>query len=388
MRNFKQNIIYTFTVLSAVTTSCQDDFLGRDPLAQLSPSSSFNSPTQLELYTHSFYGDVLPGATTIYMENQGVDDIITSELQPEVMGNRVLPVSGGGWSWTDLRNINFFLQNYRAGGLSDEATAPYVGVARFFRAYFYFEKVKRFGDVPWYSEAIAANDSTQLLKPRDSRMLVVDSILADLDYAIANLPANKSVDQITRWTALALKSRVCLYEGTWRKYHADDVFGKDTQGQALTGWQELLQTCINASEELMENGPYSIYLSSPGSAYHELFASPEPLSTEVILARTFSADLSLKHRINFYTVSTSNWKPGLEKKLVNSYLMADGSRFTDQPGYETMILPEEMLNRDPRLSQTIRGPGYTRIGSSLPVAPNLGASVTGYQLTKFVSSPA
>src|SRR3546814_2955362 len=53
-----------------------------------------------------------------------------------------------------------------------------------------------------------------------------------------------------------------------------------------------------------------------------------------------------------------------------------------------MILPEEMLNRDPRLSQTIRGPGYTRIGSSLPVAPNLGASVTGYQLTKFVSSPA
>src|SRR3546814_5801000 len=108
-----------------------------------------------------------------------------------------------------------------------------------------------------------------------------------------------------------------------------------------------------------------------------LFASPEPLSTAVILARTFSADLSLKHRINFYTVSTSNWKPGLEKKLVNSYLMADGSRFTDQPGYETMILPEEMLNRDPRLSQTIRGPGYTRIASSLPGATNLGASVTG-----------
>src|SRR3546814_6635866 len=114
-------------------------------------------------------------------------------------------------------------------------------------------------------------------------MLVVDSILADLDYAIANLPANKSVDQITRWTALALKSRVCLYEGTWRKYHADDVFGKDTQGQALTGWQELLQTCINDSEELMENGPYSIYLSSPDSAYHDLFASPETLSPDVIL---------------------------------------------------------------------------------------------------------
>lgn len=372
----------------AMVSACGKDFLNREPLSQLSPSSSFNSQTQLELYTNSFYNDVLPGAATLYMENAGVDDIITSELQPEVTGNRTIPVSGGGWDWDALRNINFFLQNYHKGHLSDEVTAPYAGVAKFFRAYFYFEKVKHFGDIPWYSTAIEANDSAMLYKERDSRTLVIDSVIADLDYAIAHLPQNTSVDHVTKWTALALKSRVCLYEGTWRKYHAGDVFGKDSYGNPLTGWQDLLQQCVTASEALMESAKYSIYTSTPGKAYLELFSSPTPLSGEVILARTFSADLGLRHSLNFYTVSTSNWKPGLEKKLVNSYLMKDGSRFTDMAGYQTMQFGQETQNRDPRLSQTIRTPGYTRIGSPTPVAPNLGASLTGYQLIKFVSDPS
>lgn len=372
----------------AMVSACGKDFLNREPLSQLSPSSSFNSQTQLELYTNSFYNDVLPGAATIYMENAGVDDIITSELQPEVTGNRTIPVSGGGWDWDALRNINFFLQNYHKGHLSDEVTASYVGVARFFRAYFYFEKVKRFGDVPWYSSAIEANDSAMLYKKRDSRTLIIDSVIADLDYAIAHLPQNTSVDQVTKWTALALKSRVCLYEGTWRKYHANDIFGKDSYGNLLAGWQDLLQQCITASEALMKSGKYSIYTSTPDKAYLELFSSPTPISTEIILARTFSADLGLRHSLNFYTVSTSNWKPGLEKKLVNSYLMKDGSRFTDKAGYQTMQFSQETQNRDPRLSQTIRTPGYTRIGTTAPVAPNLGASLTGYQLIKFVADPS
>lgn len=375
-------------IVVAMVSSCGKNFLNREPLSQLSPSSSFNSQTQLQLYTNSFYNDVLPGAATIYMENAGVDDIITSELQPEVTGNRTIPVSDGGWDWDALRNINFFLQNYHKGHLSDEVTAPYAGVARFFSAYFYFEKVKRFGDVPWYSSAIEANDSVMLNKKRDSRSLVIDSVIADLDYAIAHLPQNTSVDQVTKWTALALKSRICLYEGTWRKYHANDIFGKDSYGNPLTGWQDLLKQCITASEALMESGKYAIYTSTPDKAYVELFSSPTPISGEIILARTFSSDLGLRHSLNFYTVSTSNWKPGLEKKLVNSYLMKDGSRFTDKADYQTMQFGQETQNRDPRLSQTIRTPGYTRIGSTAPVAPNLGASLTGYQLIKFVADPS
>lgn len=63
--------------------------------------------------------------------------------------------------------------------------------------------------------------------------------------------------------------------------------------------------------------------------------------------------------------------------------MADGSRFTDKAGYETMTFDQECQNRDPRLAQTIRTPGYTRIGSTKKEAPNLAYTMTGYHLVKY-----
>ena len=86
-------------------------------------------------------------------------------------------------------------------------------------------------------------------------------------------------------------------------------------------------------------------------------------------------------------MTASYGRPGLEKRLVNSYLMKDGSRFTDIAGYDRMEFHDEMQDRDPRLSQTIRTPGYTRIGSSVRLVPEFGSTVTGYQMIKFVASP-
>src|SRR5690348_564820 len=374
-----------FSGFILLLNSCSKDFLDREPLSQLSPGSSFNSASQLQLYTNSFYNDIIPDAVSLY--NEQVDNIVVTSLSNELTGARTVPVSGGGWSWGALRNINFFLQNYTKGHLPENVSAPYVGVAKFFRAYFYFNMVQSFGDVPWYSGAIDANDSTLLQKPRDSRMLVIDSVVADLDYAIANLPTKTSVDQVTKWTALALKSRVCLYEGTWRKYHADDLFGKDSYGKPLTGADELLQQAAAAADSLMSSGKYTIYTSTPATAYQELFTAPNPIGSEIILARTFSTTLQVFHTVNYYTVSPSYGKPGLEKKLVNSYLMKDGSRFTDIPGHESMQFYEEVQDRDPRLSETVRTPGYMRMGTNVEVAPSFGATVTGYQLTKFVTTP-
>lgn len=85
-------------------------------------------------------------------------------------------------------------------------------------------------------------------------------------------------------------------------------------------------------------------------------------------------------------MSPSFGKPGLEKKLVNSYLMKDGSRFTDKPGYNTYGFFDETKDRDPRLAQTIRTPGYKRVDGTTVLAPSYSGTVTGYQLTKFVTS--
>ena len=286
-------------------------FLDREPLAEISPSNFFRTEKDLQLYTNSFYS-VIPSAEGIY--NEDIDNIVKTTLPDIVTGKRVVPTSGGGWDWGELRKINYFLQNYKSQGISDQVANRYVGIAKFFRAMFYFEKVQRFGDVPWYSKVIETSDEEYLTKPRDPRTLVMDSVLADINDAVAKLGTTKSVEEVTKWTALALKSRICLFEGTFRKYHPEF---------SLPDADKFLQEAVSASEDLMKNGGYKIYKSTPDKAYLELFASYKAITDEVIMTRRFSNDQQLWHNVNYYTITASYGRPGLEKKLVNSYLMKD-----------------------------------------------------------------
>jgi hypothetical protein len=365
-----KKLIYIM-LLTAGLSSCDLDQL---PKEAISPETFFNTENDLLLYTNSFY-NALPSAEDVY--NEDVDNVVKNSLRDELQGTRIVPTSGGGWTWTNLRNINYFLAN--SNKCTDKkAVAKYNGVARFFRAYFYFGMVKRFGDVPWYSSTIEVADEDLLTKARDPRTLVMDSVMADIDFAIANLEGTRQVNTITKWTALALKSRMALYEGTFRKYHTE--FN-------LPDADKFLDECIEASEDLMKNSGYGIYKDTPATAYLKLFSADNSIAEEIILGRDFSDQLQVYHNLNYYTMTASYGKPGLEKKLVNSYLMADGTRFTDMKGYETMQFYDEVQKRDPRLAQSIRTPGYTRIGESTPLVPEFGATVTGYQLIKFVSEP-
>ena len=62
------------------------------------------------------------------------------------------------------------------------------------------------------------------------------------------------------------------------------------------------------------------------------------------------------HEITWkFNSATFGARWGLNKQFVNTYLNVDGSRFTDQAGYDELLFVDEMKNRDPRLSQTVRG---------------------------------
>lgn len=138
----------------------------------------------------------------------------------------------------------------------------------------------------------------------------------------------------------------------------------------------------------MNTSGYGVYSADgPDKSYLNLFAAENAIGDEIILARDYNAALGVIHDGNYYTLTQSYGRPGLSKKIVNTYLMKDGSRFTDKPGYETMTFVEECKDRDPRLAQSIRTPGYTRIGSVDPVAPDFTYTVTGYHPVKFVTEP-
>ena len=362
---------------SILTVSCNDSFLDRYPIAEISPENSFKTADDLRLYTNGFY-EQLPSIRSIIDADLKTDNVLYSSIPDEQRSHeRILPseTGSGGWDWEDLREINLFFDNYQR--CTDEAGRDkYEGVARFFRAWFYFDKVKRFGDVPWYETVIQTGDIDLLYKARDSREFVVSKIIQDLEIAVDKLGDERASDQVTRWTALALLSRVCLYEGTFRKYHTElGIQGSDT----------LLQKAYEAAGRVMDESGYTLYSTgNPDTDYRDLFASTLK-EDEVILGRRYSLTLNQMHNVNYYLTSRTQRDIGLTKDLVDSYLQLNGMPFTSKTGYATMEFYDEMQSRDRRLAQTIRSLGYQRIGGTATLLPDFAATMTGYQLCKFLS---
>ena len=354
-------------VASLFAVSCDLDKL---PLANLSPDSFFSTRNELDAFANNFYTN-FPGSSVFEEES---DLIIKNSRSDWMRDGRSVPGSGGGWTWTALRDFNTLIE--MSSNCTDENVRDeYIGVARFFRAWFYFEKVKRFGDVPWYDRQLGSSDK-DLYKPRDSRELVMSHVVEDLDFAIAHLPVKHSVYKVTKWTALALKSRACLFEGTFRKYHGFKLDGHTAE------WY--LEQAAAAGEEFISTSGYSVYAGGGvENSYRDLFASEDAIGTEIILARDYDKNLSIKHNGTYYTLRNYG-NPGMTRKMFCSYLMKDGSRFTDKDGWKIMSFVDEVKNRDPRLSQSIRTPGYKRIGSDKVEAPDFGHTETGYMITKYM----
>ena len=366
-----KHIYYLFIVAGVVfsTAGCKKDFLDRSPKDQVDAGFFFNSAKDLEVATNDFYS-MLP-TKDVYADDAASDNMVQLIAHDRVRGSRIVPTKrgSGGWSWGNLRGINFFLQHYHK--VKDEAAkAHYSGIAKFFRAYFYFDKVQRFGDVPWYNTVIEANDEELLLKGRDSRKLVMDSVLADINYAIANIPAEKKLNRVTKYTALLLKARICLYEGTFRKYHN---LGEE---------EKFLDEAASAAKELMESGAYTLYTAGgKDKAYRDLFGRNNQDNIETILAADFEQGIE-SHNLGYLFTSPTQGSYGIVKDLINSYLMKDGTRFTDKSDYKTMEFYPEMQNRDPRLTQTTAGPDFIVAGQTRPEPVTLNIATTGYRIIK------
>lgn len=372
MKRIFIKILSIFTLALVLSVISCNDALDVAPKDRMVPENFFRNENELQMFSNKFYTQ-LPDDGAIIRE--GVDHIAKNDMGDELKGTRIIPGSGSGWTWTQLRDINTLLE-YSVNCPDREVRNKYNAVARFFRAYFYFEKVKRFGNVPWYDRQLDSNDP-ELKKPQDSREFIMAKIVEDLDFAIQYLPANRELYKVTKWTALALKSRACLFEGTFRKYHGLTIDG--------VGYEYYLEEAVKASEDFINQSGYGLYRGgTTATVYRDLFATLDARGEEIILARDYNKSLGRAHNANFYTLGVTYGRPGLTKRMVNSYLMADGSRFTDQAGYETFSFFEETQNRDPRLSQTIRTPGYRRIGGTAELVPDLLTSVTGYHPIKFV----
>ena len=370
----KLNYLWLLPLIFTVA-ACQK--LDQTPQSTASKSSVFGSENGLQLYANSFY-TILPMGST---REDAMSDYLAVKAVPTFIQENAFAASlSTGWTWGELRNINYFIENNNDPKISADTRKHFMGLARFFRAYFYFEKVKRFGDVPWIGKPLEVTDPA-LYNARDPRTLVMDSVLADLDYACANLKASPDASRstVTRDVAFALKSRICLFEGTFRKYHTQ----LDLQGTAAA-W---LNNAAAASKVIMDKGTYSINTSGGvGNSYRLVFTNPTPIVNEVMFASISDLTLNVLNDANWWwTSGTYGAKASFTRTFINTYLNLDGTPFTNNPNYTTTLFKDEVKNRDQRLKQTIRSGNYKRINGGVQVAapPVFSYTFTGYQPIKW-----
>ncbi|SFT96174.1 Starch-binding associating with outer membrane [Algoriphagus locisalis] len=366
------NYIIPFLLLAAATSCNLDEY----PVDTASNQAIFGSATGLELYSNSFY-NILPGTDVGVFQGDDASDLVARNgVDTYLSVNALSAATSSGWSWGALRNINYFIENAQNSTVAEKNN--YIGVARFFRALFYFDKVTRFGDVPWIDKTIEITDSLTLYGPRDDRFMVMDKVLEDLDFAIENitLTSDASSTRITKNVARAYKTRIALFEASFRKYHVE--YGM--QGTANEWFQEVVTTANEITG-------FSLHQAAQmDRSYRELFITKSPFADETILAVALDASLQVFSSANRRFISpTYGNRPSLTRNFVNTYLNLDGTSFTDNPDYKTTPFVEEVKNRDLRLKQTVRLGDYHRTENGVPVVapPNFNQTFTGYQPIKW-----
>lgn len=405
----KTTIFHTIAISTLlICVSCNDSFLDRKPTNDLNDNSYWNTEEDLKVYNNGIYNEACNETYYSFMVghtsgawNSSYMDYFWKDVQSDnyvsksnsnhisytkiAAGKETVPnnPTSGGWYWTLLRRINTFLANYNNTQISEDIKNKYAGEAYFFRAWFYLDKVQMYGDVPLITTPLETN-SEDLYGSRTPRKKVMQNVLADIDKACNYLPTSWGTSnemRITKGAALALKSRICLYEGTYRKYHE------------LGDYKEFLQEAVNASEELMSLNLYKIYTTgNPKADYTTLFTSEDLTDNkEVILFRKYVTGL-LGHRICGYLVASGN---GATKDLIDDFLCieSDGtakpialSKSFNDDTYENVL-----DNRDPRLTQIVLDPRHSKeilYNRSQYIFPRLAGmtgweSATGYHVIKY-----
>lgn len=213
-------------------SSCED-FLDREPEANLVAENFFINGENLSAYTMNYYGlmpshsDDSYGQGTFSRDN-GTDNQVQRSIPSRyALGEWRTSNDQSNWSFGNIRGLNYFFANVMpniesgklsATGLVNQA----IGEAYFFRAYQYFSSLKTVGDYPIIDDVLPDDKEELLLNsPRRPRYEVARHILDDLTEAVKYLPevSTKGKQGVNRNVALLLRSRVALFEGTWLKYH-------------------------------------------------------------------------------------------------------------------------------------------------------------------------
>lgn len=344
----RKNINILLVGLCVIFTACQDDWLDREPLDQVTEAAFFKSPNDFTVYVNRFH----PSTGGTYSRGDTHTDVmIMNNSAPERIGGQATIHDGPGYNYADIRRVNYLLEQTRKWEGEFDDIQQVVGEAHYFRAFFYWGLLRNFGDVQWI-ESVLTMESPELFGARDPRNVVADNILADLDTAAMYLMEDRGdgYSRLPKWFALLLQSRVALYEGTWQKYHQGTPFGVPNADP-----DKYLAKAVAAARQIMDSNLYGLYTTGdPQNDYYNTFnrrdfsTSPETMRwTKMDMSQNITA-----HR-KLYTLARFD-NSGITKQFVEQYLCIDGLPIGVSPLYQgDNTIEDEAKNRDPRFKQTI-----------------------------------
>ena len=177
---------------------CSEEFLDRPPLDQIGNENYWKSAIDLQNYTAQFYQDlpVHENNALTAIQEVSADNLTNSSVN--ALLNSETSIATGTWQsdFAPVRGINVFFDNYTNCEDPFDSWKQFLGEAQFFKAWIYFDLVRKYGDVPWYTHALSPDDKEELMRPRDPRTLVVDSILMLLNQAFENVELRQDVDDM------------------------------------------------------------------------------------------------------------------------------------------------------------------------------------------------
>ncbi len=401
-----KNILKQLAIVTLTSSlfAC-NDFLDKEPLTEISPEYYLNEESQLTAYADGLYTDILPSHVKNYTYGTFGDDDNTDNQAGMSYDNKYCPgqwkvpqSESDNWKFEQIYKCNYFIATvtpkYEAGAItgSIDNIKHYIGEVYFLRAYEYFKRYQMFGDFPIIKEPLP--DEIGALTEASKRMPrseVARFILSDLDTAIdlmATTPDSKHT-RISKETALLLKSRVALFEGTWLKNFKGTAFvpngegwpGKDKDYNAsysfLSGSIDdeisfFLTESMNAAKQIADvavsqlvdnTGLVQQDAAAPVNPYMNMFGDVDLSGyKEVLLWRQYSKGLGVTHNV----VVAAQWGDqgvGLTRGMVEGFLMANGLPiYANNSGYQgDNTIANVRKDRDSRLNIFLKEPGQKNI---------------------------
>lgn len=392
----KFHIIVLTLILGIWGCKKDSEFLDVKPIAIIDNEEAFSDPAQVLSILANLYSRQLDFST--------VENWLTmadfSESFPSANGD-VGIVQRNSWSYGEwgvnwkesyayIRELNLFLQRAEAAtALSESDKTLFLAEARFLRANFYFELVKRMGGVPLILEPMLydfSGDPLYLQTPRAKESAIYDFVIAEAEAVKNLLPANASKkSRASKGAALAMEARAALYAGSIAKY------GSRTPQVTLPGGEvgipasqadAYFTIALRAAEEIINGsaGAYALYSAKPdlsenfSSIFLDKNNNPESIFIEDYKLRSgkvHSFTVANQPRYGAEEEEGGRLNPSLNlvqafERLDNTFAPIPATTPSGDPVYY-----EEQLDifegRDARLAGTVILPGSTFKGRTVDI---------------------